>query len=124
MTRRPTGNTAVGQRMRAAAAQARLTATAIAKQMGVSVPTVTRWWSGERDPSTQQMLTYARLVGQSVGSFYGEDGEAEGSEALLDSLLQWAGRLMDGEEPGVAFERVTGEAHGLTPREQRELARA
>ena len=115
---------AIGRRMKAAAVQAQLGAYEIARRLGVKAATVYRWWYGERTPSSEMMLAYARLVGRPVGSFYGEAANEEEPRELAQMLLGWAGLLMAGEAPGTAFDRVTGEPAELTPRERQKLAAA
>ena len=115
---------AIGRRMKAAAVQAQLGAYEIARRLGVKAATVYRWWYGERTPSSEMMLAYARLVGRPVGSFYGEAANEEEPRELAQLLLGWADWLMAGEEPGTAFDRVTGEPAELTPRERQKLAAA
>ncbi len=116
---------AIGKRMRAAAVQAGISAYRIAGCLEVKAPTVYRWWRGQRSPAPAIMQTYAGLVGKPVSFFY-ESGPApqEPSQELPDLLLDWANRLMAGEQPGVALDRVAGERQPLTRQERRRLVAA
>ena len=67
---------ATGQRMQAAAVQARLSAYELAKRLGVRHVTVYRWWWGQRVPSPARVQAYAAAVGKPVAFFYGAEGEA------------------------------------------------
>src|SRR5438445_597933 len=81
---------AIGRRMKAAAVQAQLGAYEIARRLGVKAATVYRWWYGERTPSSEMMLAYARLVGRPGGSFYGEAANEDEPRELAQILLGWA----------------------------------
>lgn len=113
---------AVGKRMKAAAVQSGLSAYKIADQLGVKASTIYRWWYGERAPSSELLTRYANLLGKPVGYFYGQEKEEAEPREIVDVLVCWADLLMSGEEPGTAFDRVTGEPDELTPRERQKLA--
>ncbi len=123
--RRTAEQVAIGQRMRAAAREAGLSAYQIAPQLGVKAWAVYRWWDGERTPSSELMIAYARLVGKPVGFFYGQENEAaEPSRELVELLFGWAQLLMAGEELSAAFDRASGDPETLTPTEREQLAAA
>src|SRR5437764_104815 len=104
----------IGQRLRAAAVQAGITGAEIARRLGVRATTVHRWWYGDRAPSRERMVAYAALVGKPVEYFYRQGAPADDHpRELSDFLLQWSKRLMAGEEPGAAFDRVTGDPREL-----------
>ncbi len=114
----------MGHRIKKAAEEAGLSGYAIAKRLKVHFPTVYRWLRGDRMPAPALLQAYADLVGKPVAYFYGQEEENERPQEVADLLLAWAERLMAGEEPGRAFDRVTGEPTELGPPERQQLASA
>jgi transcriptional regulator with XRE-family HTH domain len=114
----------IGRRIQEAVEEAGLTGYRVAKRLNVHFPTVYRWMRGERTPTPALLQAFAALVDKPVTYFYEPDGGRDRPQAVADLLLAWAELLMDGKEPGTAFDQVTGEPQALAPEERRQLGAA
>jgi len=112
----------MGQRLRAAAVEAGLSAAEIAAQLAVTSLTVYRWRWGQRAPAPPKLQAYAAFVGKPVAFFYAAEPEPPPRpRELSDLLLTWANLLMAGERSPAAFDRAVGDRRQLTPPERRRL---
>jgi len=140
----------LGRRMRAAARDAGLDSTQIARRLGVGSSTVRHWWSGNTEIPAGRLAAYADLVSRPVAVLLG-DAAADalyraGQRDLLNELLGGggfaavverlshgvpfsAGRLA-GLEADVTLLRAAVERHtgrrwaALSPSEREEVLRA
>lgn len=112
----------LGQRMKQAAAAAKLDAATLAKEMELQhVTTIYKWWGGEDCPQLHKVQRYADLTGRPVGWFYdpvwGNDVAQEAAEVLTD-LCQ---AVLNGKGLGEAFDAATAEPEWLSPAIRRDL---
>lgn len=114
--------TMIGQRMRAAAEQAGYrTTVAMGEAMGISSPTISRYWLGRQIPSPDEMAFYGRLVGKPAWWFYVET-TGEEFDLVAEALLGIVNRVMEGIDVAGAYEQVTGDVRQFGARERAELA--
>lgn len=68
----------MGNRIREARKNAKLTQAELARQVGVTQGTVTQWETGRTAPKLHTMLTLARTLNVSVEYLIGDGGQADG----------------------------------------------
>lgn len=99
----------LGERMRAAAGQAGLSAAKIGREIGVSRGAVDRWWNGEREPGGSYIIAYAKAVGKPVEWF------TDGPKAEYDRLLGVTRAFLDMTAAGGSLEGTVDQLSGSVP---------
>ena len=69
----------MGNRIREARKNAKLTQAELAKQIGVTQGAVTQWEIGRSAPKLQTMLALARALNVSVDYLIGDGGQTDGA---------------------------------------------
>jgi transcriptional regulator with XRE-family HTH domain len=111
---------AIGARLKRAAKEAGLDATAVSEKIGVSVQTIYNWWKGSRQPDLVDLQKYAEAVGKEEGWFF--DPERRRVAQADDFAVRLVWLAMEGMDFGQAYDSVTNGNGSLSPRERRMIS--
>lgn len=115
---------AIGKRMKDSAKAADLSVTALSRRLGVEVPTIYRWWKGQRIPAAPRMEQYAAAVGREVSWMYGSVDDEQALHDATEILLKIARMVSQGKRTESAYDEVTRAPEELSLRERQDLSDA
>lgn len=122
--RRGRPQTALAARLRESREQARIKAEQMAEALGVTPAALYAWESGRNEPSLESLAAWAKTVGRPfIWLALGEGDAASSAESFADWVMEFADRVVGGQEPGAAYDAVTAQPEELSDRERRSLSR-
>ena len=105
----------LGGRLKQAAKDAGMDATAVKTAMGCSIQTVYNYWKGTREMSLRDISRYSDVTGRPIEYFFDPAGK---HHAQVDDVMMRIIRLgMEGIDLGQAYQMVLKQDGGLSRRE-------
>jgi transcriptional regulator with XRE-family HTH domain len=108
----------LGSRLKLAARRAGMNSERLGEALGISAAAVRQWWREHSEPSAAQVVAYARATNVSVRWLL--EGPGPPSQELVEWAVRFADRVLAGEGPARALERLTGAALSDDERERLE----